>query len=138
MTTFVLDNSVTMRWCFDIDAHHYADAILQRLGTGDDRAFVPVVWCYEVSAVLARAQRTAALPDQKVRAFLASLQVLPITVDAHSGECVLSNVHPLATNYGLTSYDAAYLELAQRLSLPLATLDIDLLKACQAAGVALL
>ena len=88
--------------------------------------------------MLARAQRTGVLPDQRAQAFLASLQLLPIIVDARSGDSVLSEVHPLATKYGLTSYDAAYLELAQRLGFPIATLDIDLLKACQAAGVSLL
>src|SRR5260370_16131460 len=47
--TFVLDNSVAMRWCFESAAHPYADSILQKLATGDD-AIVPVLWFYEASA----------------------------------------------------------------------------------------
>jgi hypothetical protein len=51
----VLDNSVAMRWCFESGAHPYADSILDRLATGDT-AMVPVLWFYEASAVLSRAQ----------------------------------------------------------------------------------
>jgi predicted nucleic acid-binding protein len=138
VTDFVLDNSVTMRWCFDSGSHPYADAIIHRLGTGQEKAFVPILWRYEVSAVLTRAHRTGALLATKMQGFLASLEALPIIIDAHSGDCVLSDVHQRAITFGLTSYDAAYLELAQRLNLPLATLDAELVTACKAAGVAVL
>jgi hypothetical protein len=57
LTVFVLDNSVTMRWCFQNAAHPYADGILQTLAVG--AALVPVLWRYEVSAVLAKSQKTA-------------------------------------------------------------------------------
>jgi predicted nucleic acid-binding protein len=70
-----------------------------------------------------------------VEPFLAALDGLPIIVDAHSGDCILSDVHQFAIAYGLTSYDAAYLESAQRLNLPLATLDAELVAACKAASV---
>ena len=56
MSAFVLDNSVTMRWCFDSSAHAYADQVLGQLETRRSAAFVPVLWRYEVSAVVARAQ----------------------------------------------------------------------------------
>jgi predicted nucleic acid-binding protein len=138
VTDFVLDNSVTMRWCFDSGSHAYADAIIHRLGTGQEKAFVPILWRYEVSSVLARAQKTGALPAEKGRGFIVSLESLPIIVDARSGQRVLSDVHQLAITYGLTSYDAAYLELAQRLNLPLATLDAELITACKSAGVTVL
>lgn len=62
MTAFVLDNSVTMRWCFDSGTHAYADAVAQHLESDDGEAFVPILWSYEVSAVLARA-RELGLPD---------------------------------------------------------------------------
>jgi hypothetical protein len=55
VTAFILDNSVTMRWCFDAGTHEYADNILRLLTSGKGSAFVPVLWRYEVSAVLARA-----------------------------------------------------------------------------------
>ncbi|MGA8549326.1 MAG: hypothetical protein WB678_03715 [Stellaceae bacterium] len=63
--TFVLDNSVAMRWCFENAAHPYADGILNRLAAGAD-ALVPVLWFYEASAVLARG-RTAALSPRRRR-----------------------------------------------------------------------
>jgi len=99
---------------------------------------VPILWRYEVSAVLALAQKNGIVQAAVTQAFLAALDALPITVDPASGGRVLSDVHQLAVAHGLTSYDAAYLELARRLGLPIATLDTDLAKACQTAGVALL
>lgn len=138
MSDFVLDNSVTMRWCFDKGSHSYADAVLHRLGAAGEQAFVPVLWRYEVSAVLTRAVKMGALTAQQAEAFLTNLAALPIAVDVHSGECVLTDVHRLAVAQGLTSYDAAYLELALRLKLPLATLDGELVAACRAASVTVL
>jgi predicted nucleic acid-binding protein len=133
---FVLDNSVAMRWCFDSGAHAYADQILERLETGKDTAFVPLMWRYEVSAVLARAELKGLLTARKAAEFLEDLAALPITVDTESASRVLTDVHRLAIQYRLTSYDAAYLELALRRTLPLATLDEELLVACKAAGIA--
>lgn len=138
MTDFVLDNSVTMRWYFDKGSHPYADKVLHRLGASPDRALVPVLWRYEVSAVLARALKTKVIAAQTVRAFLQTLGALPISIDADSADYVLTDVHRLAVTYGLTSYDAAYLELAMRANLPLATLDAELITVCKSARVTLL
>jgi predicted nucleic acid-binding protein len=132
--TFVLDNSVSMRWCFEPSAHPYADAILQNIVAGDD-AVVPVLWLYEVSAVLARAQHRGVLSPEKVSGFITDLEALDIIADEESAERIFPDVHRLALAYRLTSYDAAYLELALRRHLPLATLDDDLIRASQAAGV---
>jgi predicted nucleic acid-binding protein len=127
-----------MRWCFDSGTHPFADAVLQRLETAQDEAFVPILWRYEVSAVLARALKNGALTALKVKEFLEDLDALPITIDAASGDHILTDVHRLAVTHGLTSYDAAYLELALRRSLPIATLDVELVQACKAAGVTVL
>jgi len=136
LTVFVLDNSVTMRWCFQNAAHPYADAVLQQLATGV--AFVPVLWRYEVSAVLAKTQRDGILTALKADEFLATLNKLNITVDAESSNRILTDSYRLAVTYRLTSYDAAYLELALRKKLPLATLDGELIAACKASGAILL
>jgi predicted nucleic acid-binding protein len=138
VTDFVLDNSVTMRWCFDAGAHPYADHVLERLETSAGEAFVPVLWRYEVSSVLARAQIKGFLPAHKGATFLVSLADLAINVDPDSAGHVLTRVHKLAIQYRLTSYDAAYLELAQRRNLSMATLDDELRAACRSAGVGLL
>jgi predicted nucleic acid-binding protein len=125
-----------MRWCFQNAAHPYADGILQQLATG--AAFVPVLWRYEVSAVLAKSQKDGILTAQRVDEFLATLDKLNITVDPDSSDHILTDVHRLAVAYRLTSYDASYLELALRKGLPLATLDDELIAASKASGVALL
>lgn len=138
MTVFVLDNSVAMRWCFESGAHAHADNVLQQLESDDGEAFVPVLWRYEVSAVLARAQNTGVLTAQKVAEFLENLQALNIIVDTDGSDRIFTDVHQLAITHRLTSYDAAYLELALRRNLPLATLDRDLLRACKTAGVSAL
>lgn len=138
MTVFVLDNSVAMRWCFESGAHAHADNVLQQLESDDGEAFVPVLWRYEVSAVLARAQNTGVLTAQKVTEFLENLQALNIIVDTDGSDRIFTDVHQLAITHRLTSYDAAYLELALRRNLPLATLDRDLLRACKTAGVSAL
>ncbi|MGD0108117.1 MAG: type II toxin-antitoxin system VapC family toxin [Rhodopila sp.] len=70
MTDFVLDNSVTMRWCFNSGSHAYADAVLRMLETAQGEAFVPILWRYEVSSVLTRAQKTGTLTAQRVMDFL--------------------------------------------------------------------
>ena len=137
MTSFVLDNSVAMRWCFENAAHPYADGILKQLAAGDT-ATVPVLWFYEASAVLSRAQNNGTLAASKAAQFIAELQSLNITTDPDSAARVFTDVHRVALAYRLTSYDAAYLELAMRQSLPLATLDDDLIQASKAAGVPVL
>jgi predicted nucleic acid-binding protein len=135
--TFVLDNSVAMRWCFESAEHRYADAILQKLAAGDN-AIVPVLWFYEASAVLARAQNRGTLAASKADEFLVELKSLNIVADDESAERVFTDVHRLAVAYRLTSYDAAYLELASRRNLSLATLDNDLIRASRAVGVSVI
>jgi predicted nucleic acid-binding protein len=126
-----------MRWCFESAAHPFADSVLNRLATGDT-AIVPVLWFYEASAVLSRAQNTGTLAASKASAFITELKSLNITADDAGVEHVFTGVHRLALSYRLTSYDATYLELAIRLNLPLATLDDELIRAAKAAGVPVL
>ncbi len=135
MTVFVLDNSVTMRWFFDSGSHPYADALLQRLMASTDAAIVPTLWAYEASSVIARAQLKNSATAQEAGKFFNALSLLPITIDDQSARHIFSDVHRLAVAHRLTSYDAAYLELALRRQLPLATLDAELIAACARAGV---
>lgn len=135
MTTFVLDASVTMGWFFDGAAHAHADGILRDLESQTSEAVVPLLWRYEVSAVLSREQNRGTVPPDKVVLFLEALKALPITADNEGAERIFFDAHQLAVTYRLTSYDAAYLELALRRNLPLATLDAELIAACGIAGV---
>ena len=136
MTAFVLDNSVTMRWCFENTSTPYAEEVLEQLLVGQ-QAHVPVLWLYEVVSVLSKAQRNGSITTDKAHGFLEDIRSLDITVDDESFGYIFGDVHRLAVQHGLSGYDAAYLELAIRMGLPLATLDEDLQKAAETAGVEL-
>ncbi len=136
MSPFVLDNSVTMRWCFEQTSTPYSDAILQEMIKGAE-AVVPVLWLYEAVSVLAKSQRNGSITPDKVTLFLDDLRSFSITVDQDNFDLILTDVHPLAVQYQLSGYDASYLELATRKGLPIATLDEDLRKAAVASGVKL-
>ena len=133
MTPFVLDNSVAMRWCFD-EVHPYADSVLTQLAAGGE-AFVPILWRYEVVSVFAKGQKKGTLGRHKAAELLDDFDAYRITVDLEGAERIFSDVHRLANTHRLTGYDAAYLELAQRRGLPLATLDMELIRACQESGI---
>lgn len=99
---------------------------------------VPLLWLYEVAAVLARSQKDLSLTAVDASDFITDLSQLPITLDPSSADYVLTDVHALAVAYRLTGYDAAYLELAIRRNLPLATLDDDRIRTCKSLGHRLL
>jgi predicted nucleic acid-binding protein len=128
---FVLDNSVVTGWFIGSQATPYSDATAVRLQ--DDRAVVPVLWELEFSNVLRSACLRKAMTAQAAQAVITQIVSLPITVDRHA--VPPSEVLALALRFGLTSYDAAYLELALRLQLPIATLDAPLQGAAMASGV---
>jgi predicted nucleic acid-binding protein len=87
--------------------------------------------------VLARAQNLGSLSAERSAEFIENLNSLNIVIDDEGIDRVLTEVHRLAVAYRLTSYDAAYLELALRRKLPLATLDQDLIRAAKAAGISI-
>jgi predicted nucleic acid-binding protein len=135
---FVLDNSVTMRWFFgDGQAQElvYANRVLDRIKVAN--AFVPVIWGLEVANVIAKAETKGLVTEARSEAFIEMLGGLGIEVDMSTFSHALSNTLQLARRYKLSAYDAAYLELALRKGLPLATLDEDLQKAAKKAGVLL-
>jgi predicted nucleic acid-binding protein len=123
----VLDASVALAWCFDDEDSPYAKEILGLLRTAE--AFVPPIWPLEVSNALLAAERRKRLTESDSKQFLRLIEGLGITIDAPSGFTAVSDTLALARKHGLTAYDAAYLELASRLGVKLATLDHDLAKA---------
>lgn len=134
---FVLDNSIVMRWLFgdgspeDLD---YAQRILEIMKQDESVALVPAVWPLEVGNVIARAEAKNLLREARSAEFLGILQEMSIKVDPRSSQHALGDTLQLARRYGLSTYDAAYLELALREGLPLATNDDDLQKALAKAG----
>src|SRR5262245_60183653 len=118
---FVLDGSVAMAWCFHDEADPYADAIAQRFPQVE--AVVPALWHLEVANALLMGERRKRSTEADTANWLAFLNSLSITVDDETTARAWSDVLRLARTHNLTTYDAAYLELALRRGLPLATLD---------------
>jgi len=130
---FVIDNSVIMAWCFEDEGNSYAEAVLESLESGE--AFVPAIWPLEVGNVLLAAERKKRLSRAAVVRFLVLLGGLPITVEQETPERMLKEIVALARENGFSTYDASYLDLAMRLDLPLATLDVSLAKAARKSQV---
>jgi predicted nucleic acid-binding protein len=135
LSRFVLDNTVTMAWCFTEEATEFTESLLQRLSNLTDRALVPALWLYEVVNVTELAVRKGRITSEKASAFLESLAELPIEIEDPALPQIFVSVRALVSRYSLTAYDAAYLELALRHNLPIAALDRALSRAAQAAGV---
>lgn len=126
-----------MRWCFEDDSP-YAFKVFADINAGQI-AHVPFLWLYEVISVTAEAQRGGFLTSKQAFEFFEDLRCLGIEIDnSAEREHILVNAHRLPVEYRLTGYDAAYLELALRKNLSLASLDKDLNKAALPAGVELI
>lgn len=134
---FVLDNTITMAWCFPEEATELSEALLDRLSNSIDSAIVPDLWLYEVINVTELAARKRRIPAGKAEGFLEASADLPIAADPATREQVFGPVRAIVRQPQLTAYDASYLELTIRQNLPIATFDAALLAAAKAAGVAL-
>ena len=133
MSGVVLDASVALAWAFPDEGSDYADAVL--VGLESETILVPSLWAIEVTNGLAVGERRKRLREAEIGRFLALLEGLPILHDDQSPGEAVKGILPLAREYGLSAYDAAYLELAVRRGAPVATLDLDLRKAAREAGV---
>jgi len=134
--SFVLDNSVAMRWLLGTtkpEESVYAGKVLEVLAAG--QAMVPSLWALEVANVIAKAESKGQVTEARSQTFLALLARLNIVDDKATVAHALGDTLNLARRYKLSAYDAAYLELAMRKGLPLATLDAELAKAAASAGV---
>ncbi len=127
---------MTMAWLFQDEATKRTDALRDSLITGT--AMVPGLWPIEVANVLLVATRRGRIKAEDWNRITSDLSMLPIEIDPQTMEQALPEALPLAHRYGLSVYDAVYLELALRLDLPLATLDRRLIDTCQAAGLEVL
>src|SRR3954467_342998 len=117
---FILDNSVAMVWGFEDEAEPYAEALLDLMPTA--RAYVPTLWPLEVANVLLVGERRKRITPADTAKFLSLLGTFPITIDDETTGRAWSETLNLARSQALSVYDAAYLELAMRRGLPLATL----------------
>lgn len=134
--SLVLDGSAALAWCFEDEITPAIDALM--LQVANSGAVVPSIWRLEVANGLQSALRRGRLTEAKRDAMLAALADLDIVTDPETDRYAWTATVRLAGRYALTIYDASYVELAQRLSLPLATLDTAMRDAGRLCGLSLL
>jgi len=127
---WVIDASVTMPWFFPDEATPFTEGLLDTLGAQD--LWAPSLWVLECTNVLQSAQRRRRIDPDRRAQIAGELSLLPVRLDPQVPDFV--SLDRLAASHGLSAYDAAYLELAQRRSLVLVSLDARLLAAAQSLG----
>lgn len=133
MTPIVVDNSVFVACCMRDEESPAAIRIMQRVA--EEGGVAPRIWWYELRNVLLMNERRGRISKQQVSATLEDSLALGIVIDdGHEEGAVLE----LSRRRRLTVYDAAYLEVALRRGLPLATLDRRLQEAAEITGVAVI
>jgi predicted nucleic acid-binding protein len=133
--SFVLDASLVLAWCFSDEQDPLATHVLLLLK--ETYALAPALLPFEIVSGLVVAARRSRITADDQQQFLDMLYKLPIAIEQRPFSWLCQQILPLAIRYGLTPYDAAYLELAHRENLPLATLDNDLRNAAAIMGIPL-
>ena len=134
--SFVLDNSVAMAWCFRDEQTPPVMALLDRVT--DTGATAPTLWPLEALNGLYVAERRRRITRIQREQMGGFLRDLPVRLDDGAADRAWTALAALADRFSLSLYDAAYLELAQRRDLPLATLDAALGRAAHAVSVEVL
>jgi len=132
---FVVDSSIAIAWCFPDEQDAYSQSVLDALAT--EPAVVPHLWHLEVANTLLVGERRKRSTQANTIQWMSFLSSLPITVDEHTNTHAFGAITTLGRSQNLSAYDAAYLELAMRRGLRLATLDDTLKAAAKAVGVIL-
>lgn len=132
---FVVDASVALAWCFADEVSELADRVLDQLE--HDEALAPAIWPLEVANGLRTAEQRGRLDLADLSHVRELLVSLPVQVEGVPLDAALGEVTEIARHLDLTAYDAAYLALAARRGLALATVDDRLRRACERAGVEL-
>ncbi|MDR1854946.1 MAG: type II toxin-antitoxin system VapC family toxin [Azoarcus sp.] len=137
--SYVLDASVALLWLApgtNPAGVEYANKALEALKTS--QASTPSLWSLEIANVVAKLEAKGVVTEADSQRFIALLSRLDIVTDTATATHALGDTLNLARRYKLSAYDASYLELSLRTSLPLATLDANLAKAAALAGVTVL
>ena len=127
MSAFVLDCSLAVTWFFEDESTAETDALLERLKF--DGAIVPNLWHLELANVLTKAERRGRMVSARIFAYVGLIDRLPIMTDTETSGRALREILTLARSEDLSTYDAAYLELAIRRGAELATRDRSLIRA---------
>jgi len=136
MASFVLDSSIALQWFLEDESDRDKSLAILRAITDEYRPVVPYLWFYEISNTILMQVRRKRIELSKGIQYLQIIDDMLIDIDPPDSTAILSLAR-LAHTHSLTSYDAAFLELAMRLQLPLATNDKALEKAAIAVSVEL-
>jgi predicted nucleic acid-binding protein len=134
VTAGVVDSSIAVTWCFEDEASPETDTLFERIR--DEGAVVPGLWHLELGNVLVQAARRGRISRADITRRLSLIADLPISVDQETSARAWREILLLAWRENLTTYDAAYLELAERHGLPLMTRDRALAEAARRTGLA--
>jgi predicted nucleic acid-binding protein len=129
----ILDASVALAWFFKDEADPYADALARRLPTVE--VIVPTIWHIEIANALLMGERRKRCTSEQTDKWTSYLTTLLIEVDEETSGRAWKEILDLARAQHLTVYDAAYLELALRRNLPIASLDKRLKNAASKLGI---
>lgn len=132
---FVLDASITLSWFVDRPVAPYAAHIKQLL-LGESQAVVPVIWRLEVANGFVMTERRGLSLPSDTTEMLQALDVVLQSIETAQDSVSIRRIISAAREFRLTTYDAAYLELAREQKLPIATLDRQIKAAAGQAGVA--
>ncbi len=136
MSRFVVDASVVLAWCFPDEESLLAQRVAEMFKRGDS-AIAPSFWPHEVLNALLAAERRKRISPALTRSFLNDVAALPVELERFPAATIFDRVQSLSREHGLSTCDAAYLDLSLESGLPLATLDEDLGRACKRAGAGL-
>lgn len=131
---FVVDASVGFAWVYPSQASGETDKLLDEVGSGT-AVVAPSLWFLEVANGLLAAQRRKRLTAPERKAALEKLAGLSLIIDEETAHTAFRRTSELAEKYGLSVYDAAYLEVALRRKLPLGSRDGALRNAAKRCGV---
>lgn len=137
MRAFVLDASITLGWMLDRPVPARA-ALARKLITAGVVPVVPMLWRHEVSNAVVMSERRGRLDVGQIKSLTTDLEEFLAAVEVEPVNAGISVLIETARRTGLTVYDAAYLELAARRRLPLATLDDKMREAARRVGLELI
>jgi predicted nucleic acid-binding protein len=133
LTTLIVDASATGPFILADEAQHQINAVADAIRDG--RCIAPAIWPWEIANLIWKALRSGRMTTTELDIALKGIEKLSISIEPESVNYALRQTLDLANRYGLTAYDAAYLELAVRVKAELATYDTDLRDAALAEGI---
>jgi len=132
----VVDASFAGAWILPDEHSHEADNVLAAVLRGKQRLAVPELWTYEILNLIVSARRRGRIEANQVEEAVRLIEQIPVEFYDHQSRPIRDRVVRIASRFSLSAYDAAYLELADRLQCPLLSLDDDLTAAARSLGLA--